>query len=62
MSWIVVALLVGLAGLVVLGVLALRALRAGAALRREVDRTQGRLEPVRIMFGDRTGEIRPPRR
>ncbi|GAA3029838.1 hypothetical protein ACLWA8_26950 [Streptosporangium longisporum] len=62
MSWMIVSLLVGLAGSVVLGVLALRALRAGAALRREVDRTQGRLEPVRILFGDRTGEIRPPRR
>ncbi|MFI6508929.1 hypothetical protein ACIBCT_15085 [Streptosporangium sp. NPDC050855] len=61
MSWIIVSVLVGLAGSAVLGVLALRVLRAGAALRREVDRTRGRLEPVRILSGDRTGEIRPPR-
>ncbi|WP_436759767.1 hypothetical protein [Streptosporangium sp. V21-05] len=61
MSWIIAAITLTLAGLVVLAFLAVRVLRAAAELGREVDRTQGRLEPVRVLFGERTAAVRGQR-
>ncbi|WP_326639231.1 hypothetical protein OG884_32445 [Streptosporangium sp. NBC_01755] len=61
MSWIIAALSPALAGLAVLGFLAVRVLRAATELGREIDRAHGRLEPVRVLFGERAGTIRVPR-
>ncbi|MFF3439240.1 hypothetical protein [Streptosporangium sp. NPDC002721] len=61
MNWIIAAASLALAGLAVLVFLALRVMRAAAELSREVDRTQGRLEPVRVLFGERTATVRGPK-
>ncbi|WP_440066176.1 hypothetical protein [Streptosporangium sp. OZ121] len=61
MSWIIAAISLTFAGLAVLAFLAVRVLRAAAELGREVDRTQGRLEPVRVLFGERTAAVRGQR-
>jgi|GEM_PF-4809173 len=61
MSWIVAAISLTFAGVALLGFLAVRVLRAAAALSREVDRTEGRLEPVRVLFGERTVTVRGQR-
>lgn len=61
MSWIIVALSLGLSGLGVLGFLAVRVVRAATGLRREIDRANGRLEPVRLLFGDQVGAVQAPR-
>ncbi|WP_329079344.1 MULTISPECIES: hypothetical protein [unclassified Streptosporangium] len=61
MSWIIAAISLALAGLAVLAFLTVRVLRAAAELGREVDRTEGRLEPVRVLFGERTATVRGQR-
>ncbi|MET8051876.1 hypothetical protein ABZU75_30175 [Streptosporangium sp. NPDC005286] len=61
MSWIIAALSLALAGLAILGFLAVRVLRAATELGREIDRAHGRLEPVRVLFGESGGTIRVPR-
>ncbi|MGJ6961767.1 hypothetical protein ACSDR0_07615 [Streptosporangium sp. G11] len=61
MSWIIAAISLAFAGLAVLAFLAVRVLRAAAELGREVDRTEGRLEPVRVLFGERTATVRGQR-
>lgn len=61
MGWIIAAISLAFAGLALLGFLAVRVLRAAAELSREVDRTEGRLEPVRVLFGERTAIARGQR-
>jgi threonine/homoserine/homoserine lactone efflux protein len=61
MSWIVAAVALAFAGLVVLGFLGVRVLRATTELGREVNRTRKRLEPAQTLFGQKTGTIQGPK-
>jgi threonine/homoserine/homoserine lactone efflux protein len=61
MSWIIAAVALAFAGLVVLGFLGVRVLRATAELGREVNRTRSRLEPAQTLLRQKTGTIPGPK-
>ncbi|WP_406313963.1 hypothetical protein OHA77_37745 [Streptosporangium sp. NBC_01639] len=61
MGWIFAAVALAFTGLLVLGSLGFRVLLAARGLGREVARTRGRLESVRVPSGRGARTIRDPK-